>query len=74
MKKHPHGIKLCDAPPAEWRVTDYKCNYSAFNGYHYTPSNYSQVRCLRCGWFWRSNGKYVDGLATATEEEGMRAI
>lgn len=45
-------------------VVRYKCNYSAFNGYHYTPSDYSEVRCTRpnCGGFWRTKSAYVDTL------------
>lgn len=45
-------------------VTSYKCNHSAFNGYRYTPSNYSQVRCLRPGCFgsWRTDAAYVETL------------
>lgn len=30
------------------------CNHSAFNGYHYTPSDYSSIRCMTCGWHWRT--------------------
>ena len=45
-------------------VTQYKCNYSAFNGYHFTPSDYSQVRCTRqnCNGMWRTKAAYVDTL------------
>lgn len=45
-----------------WVVTDYRCNYSAFNGYRRTPSDYSQVKCTECGTYWRSKGAYVDSL------------
>lgn len=41
----------------------YKCNYSAFNGYRYTPSDYSSVHCKRCGAVWRTKAKFVDKLA-----------
>lgn len=45
-----------------WGVSDHRCNHSAFNGYHMTPSDYSQVHCLSCGAGWRSKGQYVDSL------------
>jgi hypothetical protein len=38
------------------------CNYSAFNGYHFTPSDYSAVQCLTCGASWRTKAKYVSDL------------
>lgn len=62
----------CTPPDrAQWRVTDYKCNHSAFNGYHYTSSDYSRVKCLRCGFGWRTKAAYVDTLALATQEERL---
>ncbi|AXH50938.1 hypothetical protein CPT_Scapp_009 [Serratia phage Scapp] len=45
-----------------WRIIDYRCNYSAFNGYRYTPSDYSSITCLKCGSVWRSKSSYVDTL------------
>lgn len=42
--------------------TQYKCNHSAFNGYHYTPNDYSTVYCNRCGAVWRTKAKFVDQL------------
>lgn len=45
-----------------WYVMHYRCNYSAFNGYRYTPSDYSQVKCAGCGHIWRTKARYVDGL------------
>ena len=49
-------------------VVQYKCNYSAFNGYHYTPSDYSEVRCTRpgCMGTWRTKAAYVDDLKIIT--------
>ena len=47
---------------------------SAFSGSHYTPSDYSRIRCLKCGRYWRSKGKYVRLLRDATREEATRAI
>ena len=48
-----------------WEVTMYKYNASAFNGYHYTPSDYSEVRCKGCKARWRTKAKYVDKLHKA---------
>jgi len=40
------------------------CNFSAFNGYHKTPSDYSAIKCTRpgCMGLWRSKSSYVDLL------------
>jgi hypothetical protein len=51
-----------------WAVRDRKCNYSAFNGYHQTPSEYSAVECLACGAIWRTNADYVADLPDLKEE------
>lgn len=45
-----------------WYVTVRKANYSAFNGYHRTPSAYSEVRCPTCPTTWRTKARYVDTL------------
>jgi hypothetical protein len=47
-----------------WRVQMRRCNYSAFNGYHWTPSDYSLVRCTapHCRGAWRTKAAYVDAL------------
>lgn len=45
-----------------WVVTQRKCNHSAFNGYHYTPSDYSSIKCLECGAIWRTKATYVSKL------------
>lgn len=45
-----------------WRVLQYKCNHSAFNGYNYTPSDYSSITCVECHSCWRTKAKYVDKL------------
>jgi hypothetical protein len=46
-----------------WRVTARKCNYSAFNGYRWSPSDYSEVICDvtagGCGARWRTKAAYV---------------
>lgn len=54
-------------------VVDRLCNYSAFNGYRWTPSDYSCVRCLTCGARWRTRAAYVADLPDATEAEAIGA-
>jgi hypothetical protein len=49
-------------PGRLWRCTQYKCNHSAFNGYHYTGSDYSAIICLRCGASWRTRAGYAGEL------------
>jgi len=46
-----------------WFVIDFRCNYSAFNGYHCTTSDYSSIQCRSCGAFGRTKAKYVDELS-----------
>jgi hypothetical protein len=46
-------------------VTARYCNYSAFNGYHWTPSDYSEVRCSECRTSWRTKARYVEHLKDA---------
>lgn len=59
------GVCKCGKREA-WRVFRYKGNRSAFNGYRWTPSDYSQVYCDPerggCGKFWRTKARYVDSL------------
>lgn len=47
---------------ASWFANVYRANYSAFNGYSLTPSDYSEVHCRECGRVWRTKAAYVDGL------------
>jgi hypothetical protein len=42
-----------------WYVIVREGNYSAFNGYHFTHSDYSSVRCDACGAHWRTKADYV---------------
>jgi len=48
-----------------WDVVVRCGNYSAFNGYHFTPSDYSLVRCTTCGSHWRTKAAYVAVLPDA---------
>lgn len=62
------GGKACTCKPQDrtkWRVRQYRCNHSAFNGNRYTPSDYSALSCLGCGNAWRTKAAYV---ATITQE------
>lgn len=43
----------------QWVVIQRRCNYSAFNGYHYTPSEYSLVFCKVCRAMGRTKAAYV---------------
>lgn len=52
---------------SSWAVVVRHGNYSAFNGYHFTRSAYSLVRCASCGAHWRTRGAYVAGLPDAPE-------
>lgn len=63
------GGPICKCPEAQkpvkerrWRVLQYKCNHSKFNGRRYTPSDYSEVQCQGCTAIWRTAAKYVDDL------------
>lgn len=49
----------------DWVVTQRNANASAFNGYHSQWSEYSAVRCLRCGSSWRTKAAFVDSLPNA---------
>lgn len=69
--KHP-GARCCDAGIDYWRIADHMCNYSAFNGYHWTYSAYSRLFCLRCRSSWRTNAKYVSVTRHATPAERKR--
>lgn len=53
-------MRACSCKPRRVVVVHRKCNYSAFNGYRYTPSDYSLVRCAGCGATWRTKAAYVD--------------
>lgn len=45
------------------------CNYSAFSGYRWTPSDYSLVRCTVTHRSWRTKAAYVDALPDAVGDE-----
>ena len=45
-----------------WRVIHRLCNYSAFSGYRWTPSDWSLIKCFTCGALGRTKAKYVERL------------
>lgn len=55
-----------------WVVTQDMCNHSAFNGYHWTPSDYSTVYCKKCNAIGRTKAAYVKDLPGQSLEEAMR--
>lgn len=48
-----------------WLVAQRWCNHSAFNGYKYTPSDYSSIHCGNCSASWRTKAGYVNELKDA---------
>jgi hypothetical protein len=61
------GGNVCGHGHPHYFVTQRLCNYSAFNGYHYTRSDYSTVRCAVCGSHWRTKADYVSSLPDAPD-------
>jgi len=45
-----------------WRVIARCGNTSAFNGYRWTPSDYSEIVCKNCNGKFRTKAKYVEEL------------
>lgn len=70
MSRNPHserglprgGCTDRKAHRPHWRVRVRKANYSAFNGYRRTPSDYSDLTCTLCGGSWRTKAAYVDEI------------
>lgn len=59
----------CPAKDHDHVVLQRNGNQSAFNGYRWTPSDYSSIRCLQTLAFWRTKANYVGALRDATDEE-----
>lgn len=70
-----HNPCTCEGTRKErmknWGITQYRCNHSAFSGYHYTSSDYSAIRCLGAGCLgmWRTKADYVDDLPMLSRDE-----
>lgn len=67
-----------------YRLLHVKHNHSAFNGYHYTPSDYSRVVCVApqplasnpnhvCSHSWNSKAAWVNGLPHLKPEDNYGA-
>lgn len=48
-------------------VTQRQCNHSAFSGYQWTPSRYSEITCKDCGTPWRTKSPRVADLPDAPD-------
>lgn len=57
----------CTKAQRDWRVIHKRHNHSAFNGYRWTASAYSAVRCWTCRHWWRTTAAYVDTLPVSDE-------
>jgi hypothetical protein len=64
---HAETVECMRNHRAAWRVVQRHGNASAFNGYHWTPSDYSCLRCTAegCGRVWRTKAAYVEGVPDA---------
>ena len=60
--KSLYGCQCSVKSDRQWVIVHYRCNYSAFNGYRRTPSDYSLVSCLKCEHSWRTKARYVNSL------------
>lgn len=50
------------------KVVVWHGNYSAFNGYQFTPSDYSAIRCESCGAYWRTKAAYVEEIGESSRK------
>lgn len=55
-----------------WRVALRHGSASAFNGYRWAPSDFSEVRCLWCCAIWRTRAAYVECLPDWDDDEAWR--
>ena len=61
-RERPCRDGLPGHPVDRLEVMTWHGNYSAFNGYHFTPSDYSEIRCRECGVPWRTKAAYVEEI------------
>ena len=59
---HQRALECGREHREHWEILQYRCNHSRFNGGHYTPSDYSQLRCSLCGRVWRTKAAYVEQM------------
>lgn len=68
----------CKCRPRNLVVITRRGNYSAFSGYRFTPSDYSDVQCVTCGQRWRTKAGYVnefpDGPSTQRESKPLTLL
>jgi hypothetical protein len=64
-REHQAVLECMREHRASWVVIQRQCNYSAFSGYHRTPSDYSGIRCRSCNRYWRTKAAYVRALPDA---------
>jgi hypothetical protein len=62
-------------PPEQrqWVVLTRRGNNSAFNGYRFESSAYSEVYCQNCGAMGRTKGAFVDQLRDAEKDAQLAA-
>lgn len=58
-QERERGVECRRSHRDRWVVIVREGNYSAFNGYHFTPSDYSCLECTSCGRTWRTKAGYV---------------
>jgi hypothetical protein len=63
-------LECMRAHRASWWVYQRQCNFSAFNGYHFTPSEYSGCQCGICGRVWRTRAAYTGTLPDSPPQLG----
>lgn len=68
------GQNVCKCAPRNVVVTKRHYNRSAFNGYRDTYSDYSEVRCMDCGQFWRTNAKWVETTPDGKPGDATRLV
>ena len=77
--RRPGFKHTCDCPERKkpnprdrnWVVIDRYCNYSAFSGYHWTPSDYSALHCHTCGACWRTKADYVGLIRDGSYKQNL---
>ncbi len=57
-----------------WRIVQFQCNHSKFNGGRYAASDYSEIVCLECRRHWRTKAKYVDTLSMISDAERAKLL
>lgn len=69
----PSRLKCTKCKGKNLEVWQRLCNFSAFSGYHYTPSDYSLLRCCDCGRMWRTKAD-VSHLPNSKKDRGRSGL